>query len=407
MRRAFRTAFFTVFGLSLGLGLGTGERLFVQMAIVMMVACAVLAAHILYTVVVVIIRQELSAPEAVKGGELQLVITAHNETFVPVAPIDIAYHTVETLISGAPRYATLFPAPLGQDAISDEIACPYRGEYSPGIVTVSVQDALGIFHLTIRAEKLTHIKPIHLLIRPRVIPLPKDAIPLNPREGLHDQSMDSADDVTAVADVRRFRPGDALKRTHWKLSARLQETMIKQFDGTSVRDLAIIMDVRPPFGEGELKLAAEDALVEAGVSLAQLSSRGVPIKLIAYGRSRVEVRASRPIDFTAVYELLSRADFNGKYSVSDILALEITSRAGVGGIAVVTPDLGDALFDALLTMRENGHTLMLVCIKAHGDRDILFTKKLAELKARGARVVALAPGETLASAMSGRREAVG
>src|SRR3989442_6729078 len=67
---------------------------------------------------------------------------------------------------------------------------------------------------------------------------------------------------TEVFGVREYRPGDLLRRIHWRSSARHGELIVREYEPPGVRTLAIICDPTPPTREAAdqvARLAASEA----------------------------------------------------------------------------------------------------------------------------------------------------
>lgn len=67
---------------------------------------------------------------------------------------------------------------------------------------------------------------------------------------------------TELFGVREYRPGDPLRRIHWRSSARHGELIVREYEPPGVQTLAIICDPRPPTAEMAdqvARLAASEA----------------------------------------------------------------------------------------------------------------------------------------------------
>lgn len=116
-----------------------------------------------------------------------------------------------------------------------------RGRYTLGPVTVELQEPLGIFRVRreVAAEAV-------LTVYPRVVPV--DELAVLPRQPFGQQRVDTRawQDPSSLADVRPFRPGDNPKHIHWKLSARLDELHVKEFELRATTDCFLFVDLGDP-----------------------------------------------------------------------------------------------------------------------------------------------------------------
>jgi uncharacterized protein (DUF58 family) len=67
---------------------------------------------------------------------------------------------------------------------------------------------------------------------------------------------------TEIFGVREYRPGDALRRIHWRSTARRGELIVREFEPPGVQNLSIFLDPNPPTVEAAdqvARLAASEA----------------------------------------------------------------------------------------------------------------------------------------------------
>lgn len=62
------------------------------------------------------------------------------------------------------------------------------------------------------------------------------------------QQMYSESDISEVKEIRRYEPGDALNRIHWKLSLKEDELMVKEFEQLPQKDHVILVDLSKQYG---------------------------------------------------------------------------------------------------------------------------------------------------------------
>lgn len=137
-----------------------------------------------------------------------------------------------------------------------------RGSYRFTSAQLRVAD---LFASTDRAEE----RPLATLYRvvPRIVTV---------RSGLGDSPLGSTkathglvEDPSLFAGVRPYQPGDALRRIHWKATARMGVPVSRRYDPARLPDVVIAVDMQTRPGEWWL-LNWDDDLVE-GLCIAALS----------------------------------------------------------------------------------------------------------------------------------------
>jgi uncharacterized protein (DUF58 family) len=119
------------------------------------------------------------------------------------------------------------------------IVAPRRGVYSVGPLLVDFDDPFGLAHGTRRVEG-EHT----LTVTPAVVPLPETAVGFAAGEGtaklVQHSILGNDDDLM----TREYRRGDAMRRIHWRVSARQGELMVRQEEQRAKPELRLIVDTR-------------------------------------------------------------------------------------------------------------------------------------------------------------------
>ncbi|WPD19380.1 DUF58 domain-containing protein [Thermaerobacter composti] len=160
--------------------------------------------------------------------------------------------------SGPVLYRSL--GPWGSLVWRQTLVVLRRGRYTLGPVTVELQEPLGIFR--VRREAAAEAV---LTVYPRVVPV--DELAVLPRQPFGQQRVDTRawQDPSSLADVRPFRPGDNPKHIHWKLSARLDELHVKEFELRATTDCFLFVDLGDPAdGAVDADMPVAMALADGG-----------------------------------------------------------------------------------------------------------------------------------------------
>lgn len=79
----------------------------------------------------------------------------------------------------------------------------------------------------------------------------------------------SGDDPSEVFDVRPYRIGDRLQQVHWKLSARMDETFVKEFSRPIGYPVVIFLDLSKKHLTDEMIVKAVAHAIEIGISISK------------------------------------------------------------------------------------------------------------------------------------------
>ena len=124
-------------------------------------------------------------------------------------------------------------------AVDYELFPPRRGLYPIGPFVVEYEDPFGMVNAVLAVGEADR-----LVVVPDVVELPPGGPTLADGEGtaqLVQRTVTGNDDDLTT---REYRPGDALRRVHWRASARHGELMVRQEEHRSHPDARIIVDTR-------------------------------------------------------------------------------------------------------------------------------------------------------------------
>lgn len=123
--------------------------------------------------------------------------------------------------------------------LSYELTPPRRGVFGIGPLAVAYSDpfglAVGFMNVGAKSE---------LIVTPQVVDLPNTGVWLEAPDGearlVQASGVGNSDDLM----TREYRRGDALRRVHWRASARHGELMVRQEEQRSYPEATVIIDTR-------------------------------------------------------------------------------------------------------------------------------------------------------------------
>jgi len=207
---------------------------------------------------------------------------------------------------------------VGEDGVTKDVE---TGSLRRGPLTGSghniTGDPLGLFARRRAIEKhdLSLVLPRFTALRERPMTREIDAAVTAPRAG----------SGTEIFGVREYRPGDALRRIHWRSTARRGELIVREFEPPGVQNLGIFLDPQPPS-------------VEAADQVARLAASEAWDCLRAGGRATLWAPGCEPTRPDEARNLLALLEWLARYPnpaqdgqpaplVSDAIAVTATSDA--------------------------------------------------------------------------------
>jgi len=194
----------------------------------------------------------------------------------------------------------------------------YAGRYYFYVSEVRVFDALRLFNRKVMVRDNSTF--VNVLPAIRELPLEVDP---KTRQYLPDRDEYAedrrGDDVTEIHALREYRPGDSLKAIHWKLSARTENLMVKEFSFPQGVQILLLLDLytlNPRlYGEDQM-----DMLLGSFASLSfSIALRGVSHVAAWYddaGGELIQCRVGSEEDvYAMVDQLLEAIPYGWKYDI--------------------------------------------------------------------------------------------
>lgn len=262
--------------------------------------------------------------------ELWLYVRSH--FILPFAPIELqcSIPDRETGLFSTKRIYAAVP-PLGKCRISAAAMHRYRGSYIAEINRIAVCDPLRIIRITrkMAAEETLVFLPRRVDIGD-IAAESRSENSSNPAPMLKGERED-------FSHVREYLPGDIMQLVHWKLTAKQDDLMIKQYDEATEQRTAIICDYCFEGGTAGAVMKQADAVIEAALAFALSavnSGSGVTVDLGAAMQEFSGVIRDMQ-DFERFYDLMSVIP--SKMEVMDIGALAANVRnTGAATVLIIT-----------------------------------------------------------------------
>jgi uncharacterized protein (DUF58 family) len=275
-------------------------------------------------------HHELREDRAFPDETLRIRLIAENRKLLPLAWVRVrsALPPALTPTSGVRRW-------LGWDrdgyleAISAlgwhskavwefDLPCRARGVYEVGPIEVSSGDPFGFY-----ARRAILPGQATIVVYPRIVPLRQLGFPLAAGLGVSQRRRSFQDDPTRSAGVREYRPGDPIRRVHWKATARQGELQVRVLEPAAAPLLLLVL-ASDTFDFPWTRYR-EDLFELAASALASIAWRaledGWPVGLLTNSGDTLKLPpASSPQQLTLILEELARVEPRASISVAELLA---------------------------------------------------------------------------------------
>jgi uncharacterized protein (DUF58 family) len=331
-----------------------GERL---LYIALAVFAAMPAASFVITFVMLrLLRITQTVPHTVVKNEKEAInLRLLNPTPMPFGNVGCSFFTDDFAIE-TEAGMTLWLKPFQTANRYIPIHAKYRGVYRVGLQAVYAGDMMGLFRLKRTVNKKSAVN-----VLPRIVDMAGFPLAMNLLTQAHSRFDIKDEDYASISDIRPYIPTDSIKRVHWKLTAKRNEWLVKNFQSNALNKVTIILDTtRLPLRYKE-QITLEDRIVELAVGLARFCLRkGMPVDFSA-GEGHT-LRCHSPSMFESVYQLGSGLTFTGSPPLTPhtMLSHYLNEAAGYLNVIVMTPRLDAPLYERIINGTNNGHYIAVL-----------------------------------------------
>lgn len=180
--------------------------------------------------------------------------------------------------------------PFGGYSVKRTVSFKFRGLYEIGVKELYVTDILHIFRIRADIDNYSNVTvaarrlPLHGASERAVSDLPSPV----------SRVIDTRD-MSEVANIRDYRIGDPLRSIHWKLSAKSEEMLVRDYSTNNDRHTYIFVDMSEPTTPPELTKEAEKK--HSFVSIKDRDLKGALARTTRGGAAVAKVTLSEKFSF--------------------------------------------------------------------------------------------------------------
>ena len=272
----------------------------------------------------------------------------------------------------------------GQTAF--DIICPNRGVYYVGIDTIRMYDMLGLICLKKR------IKPCKITVYPRVYSVTGMGVDsrLINQTSLALNAI-KKDDML-VSHVRPYQFSDNPKTIHWKITAKMNELTVKNYEPLKEVGIIVALDLAHKENkERYLIIDNEDKMLECAISLvASALAENLTARVVYYDKGGFCDRHVDEIqDYTGFYNLMACVKFDGETDMVNLVDRIITEHIGGANIVVITDRSDDEIRGILRDSISTGYQTSYVCVTQDEDDRIKRNDELEGIRRDGVKVASV------------------
>ncbi|MCL2816879.1 MAG: DUF58 domain-containing protein [Clostridiales bacterium] len=279
----------------------------------------------------------------------------------------------------------------------------YRGIYEVGLESISVTDMFGLFAFNFRVSRENRVI---------VFPERKGNFKLflwRERESIAVNFEKQHEDYTSVSDVRKYVPADDLRKIHWKLSAKKNELLVKNFFHFDLNKTMVFLNAVKLSLPDMQRYEFEDGIVSHVLSsFFFFDGNRLPIEF-TYGAAEEKRLILQPGELLgAPLRLLAVLPFENKPEELRRCVSRIDPQfTSSMNIVIFTPDMDQGTYALIMRLLERRHRVFIAYFTYGGlapDRNA--SSLIDRLEAAGAAVERVMIEKTAEERPSAEKEAI-
>ena len=188
------------------------------------------------------VNVECDNTRAEKDTDVEYAIRITNSGVIPLAFLEA--HIIVPEPDGVrctDRRVMLSIPSLGDCEIRHKVRFHYRGRYEIGVLDMRIKDPLGLFSAAL-PDSVTRM----VIVFPRMLDISgaKESATTEVPTDLTRRAVTS--ERSEQANIRAYVGGDALKDIHWKLSSKLDELLVRDYNINDSRHTYVVCDLSAP-----------------------------------------------------------------------------------------------------------------------------------------------------------------
>ncbi len=257
------------------------------------------------TTVMLKIKVEYRSLTAEKNENLSISIRLTNRFIIPIAPAYlVGYYPYKPESTFEYQNILVSVPPLSTVTISFNSAIKIRGEYTSGTVKLMICDLFKLFRFT---KKVNQYEKITILPRKYVV---------NPIIESSDSDSESrstnsfALEKNNFSSIREYEIGDSIKNIHWKISAKHDTPMVKEYERSMGGSSIIIADFNEYLPIDEDNAETTDAIIESmlAINLSHVSQKQTCLNCWYSEREKLceQYSVSNEEDYSLLFDIMSK-----------------------------------------------------------------------------------------------------
>lgn len=242
---------------------------------------------------------------------------------------------------------------------TEDIYLKRRGYYKIGDIDVTVKDIFGFYKLNKKIQSKAS-----LLVYPEIITLSTFEVSSSQQSGELLIKDSSYLDRSRISSLRDYSEGDSIKSIHWRLSAKKDTPIVKDFEFRGDTSVNIIIDNYKVNFKDDLDRRMEDKVATAVMSIINYClDNNINVDVATQDNDNITVtKGQNKSDLKSFLELMAKFEGNGAYNSKELIQrIDVPIIKGTS-LIIVTSNLENGIASIGLDYRLRGLNPIFIVI---------------------------------------------
>lgn len=223
-----------------------------------------------------------------------------------------------------------------------------RGYYKLGQIEINIKDVFNLYSF-----KKKFINKTSLLIFPEVIELSNFRITTGFQPGELLINNTAFLDINRTKNLRDYIEGDSVKSIHWKLSAKVDAPIIKEYESRVDTNVVIFIDNHFEALEKDVDRYLEDRQVDIALSISNYClNQNIEVNLYTQEETNItEIKGAGKSDLKLFLENLAKFSSNGRYAITSLIENKLETIQKGSSVIIVTTRLDKSLGSVCIQLK--------------------------------------------------------
>lgn len=270
------------------------------------------------------------------GEEISINYEINNGSNFNIPYLEIQNHISKQLTGIAPPEIITNLKPKESFRHKETIVLKRRGYYQLGEIEVNIRDVFGLYSLRKKVAS-----EASLLVYPKPIDL--NSFKITAVEQLGELLIENFafQDRSRISTIREFREGDSVKSIHWKLSAKVDNLIIKDYENRGDTYVVIFIDNYKKYFQKDVDRRLEDKAVDIALSIVNYYlNKNIPVHLYTQDGERiVEIYGEQNSDIKPFLIGFAKFKGNGTRNFNPSIQNKANTLRKGATVIIITPNL--------------------------------------------------------------------